>query len=177
MILFIRSSMPAGSLISGVRRQLADLDPQIPISKIASMEDVIATAQARPRFLSVLLTIFSTVALVLAAVGIYSLLSYAVARRGKEFGLRMALGAQQQDVLGLVLKQGSIVIASGLLTGLIAAFALTRLMSSLLYHVRATDPLTFVVVVCGLAGVALLASYIPASRATRVNPTVALRYE
>jgi putative ABC transport system permease protein len=141
------------------------------------MEEVVATARARPRFLSVLLTIFSAVALVLAAVGIYGLLAYSVARRSKEFGLRMALGAQQQDVLGLVLKQGATMIASGLITGLVAAFALTRLMSSLLYHVRATDPLTFVVVVLGLAAVAMLASYIPARRATKVNPTVALRYE
>jgi len=177
MTLFISSDMPLNSLINGVRRQLADLDPQVPLSKIATMEYVIARAQARPRFLSVLLTIFSGVALVLAVVGIYGLLAYAVARRGKEFGLRMALGAQQQDVLGLVLKQGSIVIACGLLTGLIAALVLTRLMSSLLYQVRATDPLTFIVVVCGLAIVALVASYIPARRATKVNPTVALRYE
>ena len=89
----------------------------------------------------------------------------------------MALGAQRQDVLGLVLKQGAVMIASGLTVGLVAAFALTRLMSTLLYHVRATDPVTFVVVVFGLAVVALLASYIPARRATKVNPTVALRYE
>jgi len=89
----------------------------------------------------------------------------------------MALGAQQQDVLGLVLKQGAIMVASGLFAGLIAAFALTRLMSSLLYHVRATDPLTFIVVLFGLALVAMLASYIPARRATKVNPTVTLRYE
>ena len=177
MELLIRSAMPSGSLIGGVRRQLADLDPEVPISKIAPMEEVISTAQSRPRFLSVLLTIFSSVALVLAGVGIYGLLAYSVARRGKEFGLRMALGAQRQDVLGLVLKQGAIVIASGLVVGLLAAFALTRLMSSLLYHVRATDPPTFVVVVVGLAAVAMLASYIPARRATKVDPTVALRYE
>ena len=177
MTLFIRSQMPPNSLISGVRRQLADIDPQVPLSKIAQMEDVISTAQARPRFLSVLLTIFSSVALVLAAVGIYGLLAYSVARRGKEFGLRMALGAQQQDVLGLVLKQGALMVGSGLIVGLIAALALTRLMSSLLYHVRATDPLTFIVVLLGLAAVAMLASYIPARRATKVNPTVALRYE
>jgi len=177
MTLFVRSTMPASSLVGAVRRQLADLDPQVPLSKIAPMEEVISTAQARPRFLSVLLTIFSAVALVLAAVGIYGLLAYSVARRTKEFGLRMALGAQQQDVLGLVLKQGAIMVASGLFAGLIAAFALTRLMSSLLYHVRATDPLTFIVVLFGLALVAMLASYIPARRATKVNPTVTLRYE
>ncbi|MBV9072064.1 MAG: ABC transporter permease [Acidobacteria bacterium] len=177
MTLFIRSAMPQSSLVSAVRRTIADLDPQVPISKISSMEDVISTAQARPRFLSVLLTIFSGVALVLAAVGIYGLLAYSVARRGKEFGLRMALGAQQQDVLGLVMKQGATMIASGLLTGLVAAFALTRLMSSLLFHVRATDPITYFVVVCGLAAVAFFASYIPARRATKVNPTVTLRYE
>lgn len=177
MVLFIRSAVPAGTLVSAVRRQIADLDPQVPLSKMAAMEEVISTAQARPRFLSVLLTIFSTVALVLAAVGIYSLLAFSVARRGKEFGLRMALGAQQQDVLGLILRQGAVMVGSGLLAGLLAAFALTRLMSSLLYHVRATDPLTFVVVVLGLAAVAMLASYIPARRATKVNPAVTLRYE
>jgi putative ABC transport system permease protein len=177
MNLFIRSNVPASTLMSEVRRQLADIDPQVPLSKVAPMEDVIASAQARPRFLSVLLTIFSSVALALAAVGVYGLLSFSVARRSKEFGVRMALGAPQENVLGLVLKQGVTMVGSGLIVGLIAALALTRLMSSLLYHVRATDPLTFVVVASGLAVVALFASYIPARRATKVNPMTALRHE
>jgi putative ABC transport system permease protein len=177
MNLFIRSSLPASTLVSEVRRQLADIDSQVPISKIQPMEDVISSAQSRPRFLTLLLSIFSGVALALAAVGIYGLLSYSVARRSKEFGLRMALGAQQEDVLGMVLRQGAWMVASGLVAGVIAALALTRLMSSLLFHVRATDPLTFAIVSAGLAIVALLASYIPARRATKTNPMVALRYE
>ena len=147
------------------------------LSSVRSMDDVLAAAQSRPRFLTLLLTVFSGVALALALVGIYGVLSYLVARRSKEFGLRMALGAPRQHVLGLVLKQGAVLALAGVGCGLMAALALTRLMSSMLYGVRAIDPLTFLVMPLALASVALLASYVPARRATKVDPMVALRYE
>ena len=141
------------------------------------MEDVLTRAQARPRFLTLLLTLFSGVALAIATVGIYGVVSYSVARRTKEFGLRMVLGAQGGDVLGLVMKQGAGMVAFGIAVGLATAFALTRLMASLLFGVTATDIPTFVSVTIILFGVALAACYIPARRATRVDPIQTLRYE
>jgi putative ABC transport system permease protein len=177
MYLVMRAKSDALNLASAVRHELNNLDPTVPISTVRSMDDVLAAAQSRPRFLTLLLTIFSGVALALALVGIYGVLSYLVACRSKEFGLRMALGAPRQHVLGLVLKQGAALAVAGVAFGLIAALAITRLMSSLLYGVRATDPMTFIVMPLALAAVALLASYVPARRATKVDPMVALRYE
>jgi len=141
------------------------------------MDDVLERAQARPRFLTLLLSLFSVVALAIATVGIYGVVSFSVARRTKEFGLRMVLGAQGSDVLGLVMKQGAGMVVIGLLAGLLVAFALTRLMASLLFGVAPTDATTFASVTALLAGVALAACYIPARRATRVDPMQTLRYE
>jgi putative ABC transport system permease protein len=138
---------------------------------------VLASARSRPRFLTLLLVLFSSVALVIASVGIYAVISFSVARRSKEFALRMALGAQQKDVLGLVMKQGAALALFGIAGGLLGAFALTRLMASLLFGVRPTDALTFVSISVLLAAVALCASFIPAQRATRVDPMQALRHE
>jgi predicted permease len=177
MYLLVRAKSDSLDVSSSVRRELNDLDSSVPISSVRSMEDVVETAQSRPRFLTLLLTVFSGVALALALVGIYGVLSYLVARRSREFGLRMALGAPRQHVLGLVLKQGAMLALAGVFFGLLAALGLTRLMSSVLYGVRATDPITFIVMPLALAGVALLASYVPARRATKVDPMVALRYE
>jgi predicted permease len=177
MYVVLRGKIDSLELGSAVRRELNDLDPTVPISSVRSMDEVLSTAQSRPRFLTYLLTIFSGVALALAIVGIYGVLSYLVARRSKEFGLRMALGAPQQHVLGLVLKQGAVLAGIGVIFGLVAALVFTRLMSSLLYGIRATDPLTFVLMPLALAAVALLASYVPARRATKVDPMIALRYE
>ena len=141
------------------------------------MDDVLSAAQSRPRFLTLLLALFSAVALAIATIGIYGVISYSVERRSKEFGLRMALGAQPSDVLSLVMKQGAGLALVGVAAGLIAAFALTRLMTTLLFGVTATDPATFAVVTAILTIVALAASYIPARRATKVDPIVTLRYE
>lgn len=175
--LMLRSAQSPAVLATAVRRELRDLEPAAPVSNVRSMEDLISASQSRPRFLTLLLGIFSAVALTLAVVGIYGVLSYLVAQRGKEFGLRLALGAPRGHVLGLVLKQGALLAIIGLGTGLVASLALTRLMSTLLYGVRATDPITFLVMPAALAAAALAASLLPARRATKVDPMVTLRYE
>ncbi len=160
-----------------VREQLGEIDPALPMADVRLMEDVLLRAQARPRFLTLLLSLFSGVALAIATVGIYGVVSYSVARRTKEFGLRMVLGAQGGDVLGLVMKQGAGMILFGVASGLVLAFVFTRLMASLLFGVTATDLPTYASVTVILFGVALAACYIPARRATRVDPIQTLRYE
>ena len=165
------------SLAGAVRSDLNDLDPTLPLADVRLMDDVLSRAQARPRFLTLLLSLFSLIALAIATVGIYGVISYSVARRTKEFGLRMVLGAQGGDVLGLVMKQGAAMVAIGVAAGLVTAFALTRLMASLLFGVTATDVPTFISVTAILAAVALGACYAPARRATRVDPMQTLRYE
>ena len=165
------------SWAGAVREQLNELDPTLPLADVRMMDDVLERAQARPRFLTLLLTLFSAVALAIATVGIYGVVSYSVARRTKEFGLRMVLGAQGGDVLGLVMKQGAGMVLVGLAAGLVTAFALTRLMASLLFGVAPTDLATFASVTAVLAAVALAACYVPARRATRVDPMQTLRYE
>ena len=164
-------------LTNAVREQLGEIDPALPVADVRLMEDVLSRAQARPRFLTLLLSLFSFVALAIATVGIYGVVSYSVARRTKEFGLRMVLGAQGGDVLGLVMKQGAGMVAIGIVAGLLTAFALTRLMASLLFGVTATDLPTFAGVTVLLFTVALAACYLPARRATRVDPIQTLRYE
>jgi len=165
------------SLAAVVREQLNSIDPSLPLADVRLMEDVLTRAQARPRFLTLLLSLFSIVAFAIATVGIYGVVSYSVARRTKEFGLRMVLGAQSGDVLGLVMKQGAAIVAIGIVAGLATAFALTRLMASLLFGVTATDLPTFAGVTVLLLAVALVACYLPARRATRVDPMQTLRYE
>jgi putative ABC transport system permease protein len=173
----VRSRSSAPVVINALRREVRDLDSGLPLARIRTMDEVMSAAQSRPRFLTLLLTLFSGVALVLAAVGIYGVISYSVAQRTKEFGVRMALGAQRGDVLGIVLGRGMVLALVGIGVGLGGAFVLTRFLSTLLFGVTPTDPVTFVVVSIVLAAVAFLASYIPARRATKVDPMVALRYE
>jgi ABC-type antimicrobial peptide transport system permease subunit len=163
--------------VGAVREQLNELDPALPLADVSLMDDVLERAQSRPRFLTLLLSLFSITALAIATVGIYGVVSYSVARRTKEFGLRMVLGAQTGDVLGMVMKQGAGMVVIGLVAGLIVAFLLTRLMASLLFGVAPTDALTFASVTVVLALVALAACYIPARRATEVDPMQTLRYE
>jgi predicted permease len=173
----LRSTSDSASLVRAVRQDVNELDPAIPVAKVRSMDDVVAAAQSQPRFLTLLLALFSGVALVIATVGIYGVIAYSVERRSKEFGLRMALGAQTGDVLGLVMKQGALLTGIGVAVGLIAALGLTRLMASLLFGVQPTDVATFISVSGILIAVALCASYIPARRATQVDPMHALRHE
>jgi putative ABC transport system permease protein len=141
------------------------------------MEEVMSREMATDRMFSGLLVIFSAVALILAAVGLYGVIAYTVARRTHEIGIRMALGAGRSDVLGLVMRRAAILTLAGLAIGLGAAFAVTRMLGSLLFEIDPHDPLTFGGITVLLAAIALVASYVPAYRATRVDPVVALRYE
>jgi len=173
----IRSSIEPGSLSNSVRRELQALDPNQVVFNVRSMDEFLSDAVAQRRFSMLLLGLFATMAMILAAAGIYGVTAYTVALRTHEIGIRVALGAQAQDVLGLVVGHGMMLALIGVSVGLAAAFALTRLMSSLLFGVSATDPMTFAVIALLTTGVALLACYVPARRATKVDPMVALRYE
>jgi putative ABC transport system permease protein len=173
--LVVRTAVDPMSLAPAVRNAIWAVDKDQPVSNMNSMEEVVSRAVARQRFSMLLLAIFAGVALVLAAVGIYGVMSYTVAQQTREIGIRMALGAQRGDVLKMTVLQGLKLVAIGLVVGLVAAFVLTRVMASLLFGISATDPLTFLTISGVLLGVALLASYIPALRATRVDPMIALR--
>ena len=175
--LVVRATGEPRDLIAAIRSAVQSVDPHQPVYSINLMERRIARFLAPHRFNAYLLGIFALLALLLAVVGVYGVLAYAVARRTQEIGIRMALGARPRDVLRLVIKQGLSLTLIGIAIGLAASLALTRLLTSLLYGVSATDPLTFMSVPLLLLAVALLATYIPARRAARVDPLVALRYE
>jgi putative ABC transport system permease protein len=160
-----------------MRQAIAGIDSRLPVFNVRTMQQVIVDSSSDTRFEAELLGIFAGLALLLAAIGIYGVMSYLVAQRTQELGIRMALGAQPLDVLRLVLARGVVLTLAGLAIGLVAAFAITRLLSKLLFGVSATDPVTFLGVAMLLGLVALAACYIPARRATRIDPLVALRYE
>src|SRR5689334_976329 len=164
-------------VISAVTKQVAGMDADIPLFGVKTMPEYLSSSVAAPRFSTTLLSIFAAVALVLTVVGLYGVMSYSVAQRTNEIGIRLALGAQSRDVLVMIVKQGGMLILLGLVIGLAGAFALTRLIASLLFGVTAKDPITFGAVAVLLAIVALLACYIPALRATKVDPMDALRCE
>ena len=153
------------------------MDADIPLFGVKSMEEYLSASVAAPRFNTTLLTIFASVALVLTIVGLYGVMSYSVAQRTNEIGIRLALGAQTRDVLLMIVKQGSFLILLGLGIGLAGAYAATRVIASLLFGVTAKDPFTFAAVAVVLALVGLLACYVPAWRATKVDPMEALRCE
>jgi putative ABC transport system permease protein len=176
--LFIRTAGgDPRAVLAGVRRELAAIDGSLPIAQVRTFDEITAAAQSRPRFLAALLTLFSAVALTLAALGIYGVMSYVVAQRTNEFGVRMAIGAQQSHVLGLVLKQGMLLGVVGIAAGAAGAIGLTRFLKGMLYGVDTFDPLTFLSMAAALLAVILLACYLPARRATRIDPMTALRYE
>ena len=177
LALVVRATANPESLAGAVRSKVREMDADLPVTKVMTMEDVVAQSIWQPRLYSILFGVFASVALLLATVGIYGVMSYTVSTRTREFGLRMALGAQSGDLIRLILGQGMRLAFLGVAVGLLGAFALTRLLKNLLFEVTVTDPLTFALITGLLTLVALVACWLPARRATKVDPLVALRYE
>jgi ABC-type antimicrobial peptide transport system permease subunit len=175
MNVVVRSSLPEETLAQEIQRAVREQDPTLPIVKLRTMDQVFADSAARPRFLAELLGIFAALALALAAIGTYGILSYSVSERTKEIGIHMALGATRGSVLGMILGQGMRLTTAGLVAGLIASFGLTRLLQAQLFNVKPTDPATLGAVTAFIAVIAFIACYVPAQRATRVDPMVTLR--
>jgi putative ABC transport system permease protein len=173
----VRTTTEPAALLTTVRREVAALDSTQAVTRVATMDQLVAANLAQSRFSAVLLNWLSGLALLLAAIGIYGVLAYSVARRTGEFGIRLALGAQSGDILKLVIGQGMRLVTAGLVLGLTASLALTRLISQLLFGVSATDPLTFIGIAVLFTGIAVFACWLPARRATRVDPITALRCE
>jgi putative ABC transport system permease protein len=173
----IQTAANPSSLSAAIQREIRSVDSQLAASKIRTMDQVISESTARQNFNMLLLTIFAGLALLLAAIGIYGLMSYTVEQRTQEIGIRMALGAGRGDMLKLVVRQGLLLTGIGLVIGLAASFGLNRLLANLLFGVKTTDPVTYATVAVILVSVALLATYVPARRATKIDPLVALRYE
>jgi predicted permease len=175
--LVVRTSVDPKALVTAVKRAVHDVDKGQPVAEIETMDEYLSASLASPRVYSSMVTTFAALALMLAALGIYGVISYSVSKRAHEIGIRMALGARRGAVLGLVMKQGLRLALIGTALGLVGALVLTRFLSSLLYGVKPTDPLTFVAVTVLLIAIALAATYLPARRATKVDPLEALRYE
>jgi putative ABC transport system permease protein len=177
MNLLVRSTSDPLRLVTAVRRQVLAVDGDQPVYNVNTMEKVFNQSIAEPQVITSLLTTFAVIALMLAAIGVYSVMSYSVAQRTHEVGVRMALGAQQRHVLKMILGQGLKLVLVGVVIGVTTAFAVTRVISNLLFGVTPTDPLIFVGVPLLLIAVAMLASYFPARRALKVDPIIALRNE
>jgi putative ABC transport system permease protein len=177
MYLVVRSSEDAAHLAETLRRQIQSVDAGATLAQMATMEQALDQSVSRPRFNTMLLVLFAGIALMLAAIGIYGLIAYWVTQRTHEIGVRMALGAAQADVMRMVVRQGASLAAMGIVIGLGGAFALTRLLETMLFGLGVTDALTFAAAPLGILLVVLLATFIPAFRATRISPVIALRYE
>jgi putative ABC transport system permease protein len=173
----VRAAADPANLAAALQAQVSAIDKDETLSAMRSMDDVLDASVSQPRFSSQLIAMFAALALLLAAIGLYGLMAYSVTQRASEIGIRMALGATRKNILQLVLRQGSLLALGGIGLGLIASVLVTRVLSSMLFAVSPRDPETFFAVGLVLAGVALFASYIPARRATKVDPMVALRYE
>lgn len=177
MTLVMRSALPPESILPAAARAIHELDPGQPVSDARPLASVVGQAVAGARFNTLLLAIFAQIAFVLAAVGVYGVVSYDVSQRTGEIGLRVALGAQRGDVLLLILRQAAVLAGLGIAAGLAAAWALTRLMATMLYGVAATDAYTFVLIPVLLGAVVLIAGYLPSRRAMALDPALALRQE
>jgi putative ABC transport system permease protein len=175
--LIVRTSVDPAAITAAVRREVLALDRNVPLTAIQTMQERAAEVTSRTRFIAVLLGLFAGLALLLAGIGIYGVMAYSVSARTRELGIRMALGAQKGDVLRLVLREGAMLVVAGLALGLLAAWASLRVLQSQLYEMSTTDPLTFGLVALLLAGVALLACYVPARKAMQTDPLAALRHE
>jgi putative ABC transport system permease protein len=175
--LVVRTDGNLATLSGAIRGEVLGIDKEQPLSRVRPLEQVVSESVARERFLMLLLGIFAAVALTLAAVGLYGVISYSVTQRTHEIGIRAALGAQRKDVLKLIVGQGMMLALVGVGIGMVLAFALTRLMATLLFGITATDAFTFIAIPAVLTGVALVSCFVPARRATKVDPIIALRYE
>jgi len=177
MSLIIKASGDPLALVGQVRREIGALDPSLPVADVRTMKDVVGATMSTPRFTGVLMMVFAGLAMALSAIGIYGVLSYVVSRRTREIGIRVAIGAGRSQILRMVLGQGLMLTATGVLIGVVGAVLAARLMQSMLHGVTPRDPLTFAAVAAALMVVAILASLVPALRATRVDPVVALKAE
>jgi putative ABC transport system permease protein len=175
--LVIRTKNDPVTLNAAIRREVWALDPEQPVGRIATMDQLLEASTTQQRFRAFLLGSFATIALLLSGVGIFGVMAYAVSLRTREIGVRMALGARPVDVLALIFAESMALASLGVLVGLAGAYGVTRVLNSLLFEVSSTDPFTFAAVTVLLCSVAALASYVPARRAMRVDPMVALRYE
>jgi putative ABC transport system permease protein len=176
-VVVMRTGGDPSMLANPVRNELKTLDADLPITSLQTMDALISSSVAQPRFRTLLLSLFAALALILTAIGIYGVIAYSVAQRTNEIGIRMALGAQRSAVLSLILRKGMMLAGIGIAIGLAGASAATRFLGSLLYDIKATDPLTFAGVSVFLLIVALMACYIPARRAASTDPMTALRAE
>jgi putative ABC transport system permease protein len=177
MFFVLKAAGDPAALVSNVRSAVARLDTELTVDNIATMEQRVADSVARPRFYAVLLGIFASIAVALAAVGIYGIMSYSVSQRTREIGIRIALGAETREVLGLVLRQGMTLAAIGIMVGLGGALAVSRYLENMLFGITPFDGSTFAAVLILLTAISAIACYVPARRATRVDPIIALRYE
>jgi putative ABC transport system permease protein len=175
--LIVNSRGDSQALVSGVRTKIAEIDPNLPVTNIASMDSIVAASVAQPRVLSQFVGVFAGFALLLAAIGIYGVMAYSVAARTQEMGIRMSLGAEPRDIVRLVVGQGMRLAFLGVAIGIAASLVLTRLISTLLFGVSTTDPVEFSLAATVIVTTALIACYLPARRATRVDPIVVLRFE
>jgi len=177
MTVLVRAAGEPSAIVPAIARAVQDIDPAQPVYQVRRLRDWLDESTAQPRFTTTLSGVFALVALLLAAVGVYGVLSYSVSQRTQEIGVRMAIGAERAEIMRLVLRGGLSWAFSGIAIGLLSAFALSRVLGILLFEVRARDPITYAAVGVTLALVAMLACYIPAFRATRIDPVIALRAE
>ncbi len=177
MTLVVKTDRNPAALTSPIRQQIRTLDASLPVADVRTMADVVGATLSTPRFTGILLGTFACLALILSAIGIYGVLSYVVSRRTREIGIRVAIGAQRSQVIALVLRSGLSLALVGVVIGVAAAAWASQLMRGLLHDVRPMDPITFIAVAALLSGVAVLASFVPAWRASRVDPVVVLKGE